>query len=86
MELNDLRKLIDDVDDEILKLFIKRMELVKEVAKEKANKNTSIEHKDRESEILERLRKDCPEELLPYFTKFYDCIFTLSKDFQKEIK
>ena len=84
MDLIKIREEIDKVDNELSKLFIKRMELVREVSKEKAKQSINIEHIDREKEIVARLIKDCPEEFNPYLQKLYDCLFILSKDFQKE--
>lgn len=84
MELNKLREQIDKVDDELVKLFIKRMELVKLVSEEKARQKTNIENKDRENDILTRLKSSCPAELLPSLIRLYENIFEISKDFQKE--
>jgi len=53
--MNELRKEIDLIDEEMLELFLKRMALVKKIAEEKKTMNLPIWNQERESEILSRL-------------------------------
>ena len=53
MDLAEIRKEIDSTDDEILKLFLKRMELCVGVAKYKKENNMPVFQSKREEEILE---------------------------------
>jgi chorismate mutase/prephenate dehydratase len=55
LELKNLRKQIDNIDDEILKLLNKRMEIVKKVGELKNSSNAPIYRPEREKEIIERL-------------------------------
>ncbi|WP_457562502.1 prephenate dehydratase [Caminibacter pacificus] len=50
-----LRKKIDEIDNEILTLLNKRMEIVKEVGELKNNTNAPIYRPEREKEIIQRL-------------------------------
>ena len=54
-ELITLRNNIDGIDDSILELLKKRMEIVDLVGQLKRQNNTVIYHPDREKEIIERL-------------------------------
>ena len=54
-ELEKLRRLIDEIDDEILNLLNKRTNIVLDVAHIKRNKNAKYYSPEREREILERL-------------------------------
>jgi len=54
-ELKKLRKEIDLIDNEILTLLNKRMEIVKKVGKLKNNTNAPIYRPEREKEIIDRL-------------------------------
>ena len=54
-EINDLRKGIDTIDDAILELLSKRMEIVNEIGIIKRGSNSLIYHPDREKEIIDRL-------------------------------
>ena len=56
-ELLKLRKEIDSIDNEILRLLNKRMEIVKKVGELKNNTNAPIYRPEREREIIERLTK-----------------------------
>ena len=53
MELNELRKQINQIDDEILDLFLRRMEVAGQVASYKREHDLPIYQPQREREILE---------------------------------
>ncbi|NPA11521.1 MAG: prephenate dehydratase [Epsilonproteobacteria bacterium] len=55
--LNELRKEIDAIDNEIIKLLNKRMEIVKKVGELKNSSNAPIYRPEREKEIIERLTR-----------------------------
>ncbi|MBM2839438.1 MAG: chorismate mutase [Deltaproteobacteria bacterium] len=57
-DIGELRKKIDDVDDNILELLNRRAELVKEVGKVKVQGNTDFYVPTREKEIYDRLMKN----------------------------
>ncbi|MFM2266380.1 MAG: Chorismate mutase, partial [Bacteroidota bacterium] len=51
MNIPELRDKIDQIDDSILSLLVKRMEFVEEIGKLKRESNAVIYHPDREKEI-----------------------------------
>lgn len=55
MNLQNFRREIDSIDDEILGLLEKRMEIVKRIGKAKLQSNTPIYRPEREKEIIDRL-------------------------------
>ena len=55
MELVELRKNIDRVDNQILSLFLERMELCEQVAEYKREHALPIFNQEREEEILSRM-------------------------------
>lgn len=57
MELQEIRKELDKIDDEILRLFEKRMELCIEVGKDKIRTGKKIYDQEREENKLEVLSK-----------------------------
>ncbi len=57
MDLNEIRVKLDEIDNQVLELFNKRLELVEKVAEYKSRKNESIYRPKREREIIERLKK-----------------------------
>ena len=52
MELSEIRARIDAVDDQMLNLFLERMDLAEEVARYKSAHNLPILNKTREREVL----------------------------------
>ena len=52
MELSELRARIDTVNDEILKLFLERMDLVEQVGEYKKTHHLPVKNRKREREIL----------------------------------
>ena len=58
MELSDIRKQIDEIDSQLLPLFLKRMECSSAVAEYKAEHNLPVLNAQRENEILDRLSKE----------------------------
>ncbi|CAA6812961.1 MAG: Chorismate mutase I (EC / Prephenate dehydratase (EC [uncultured Campylobacterales bacterium] len=56
MDLNELRNSIDDIDNKILELINKRLEVVKNVGLYKAQTKSSIYRPQRENDILSRLK------------------------------
>jgi chorismate mutase / prephenate dehydratase len=57
VELQELRKRIDAVDDQLLSLLNERMEYVKKVGEVKRSQQTIIYRPEREKQILDRLSK-----------------------------
>ncbi len=61
MDLLDLRKQIDDIDEEMIPLLIKRMEISKRVAQYKVERGLPVLNEKREREILDDVHKKCGE-------------------------
>jgi chorismate mutase/prephenate dehydratase len=55
--LNELRKEIDKIDEELLTLLNRRMEIVRKVGEFKNSSNAPIYRPEREKEIIDRLTK-----------------------------
>lgn len=83
MDLKEIREKINEVDDQLLECFIKRMELSYEVAKAKHKEGLIIKNKSREREILDRVTKKAGE-FAPYARLLYSTLFDLSKSYQSE--
>ncbi len=82
MELKALREKIDRIDDEIARLYLSRMEFVKEVAIEKNKLGIGTENTLREKEILNRVTEGAPIELKRYLKQVFEIIFETSKAYQ----
>ena len=84
-DLQSLRNGIDKVDEDIFRLFIKRMELCKMVAEYKKANNMEIFVKSREDEILNEVREKSSEGLESYNEEFFKVLMELSRDYQKTV-
>lgn len=84
MGLEDLRNEIDGIDDEILRLFLKRMETASKVADYKKENNLSTLQKGREREILKRVSEKSGEEMAEYSRLLFSCLMDLSKSYQNK--
>ncbi len=85
MRIDDLRKEIDTIDDEISALYVKRMNCCREIGEEKAKSNASVNVPSRENAILARVTKTVPDELKIYVKQLYDNIFIQSKNYQNAL-
>jgi len=83
MTLEELRKGIDQIDDELLKMLNKRMQFVQEVGRLKQNDGSSIYRPEREREILERLNRQNDGALTPEAIEaIYMEIFAVSRNLE----
>ena len=61
MDLLDLRKQIDEIDEEMIPLLIKRMKISEQVAKYKVKRGLPVLNEQREREILDDVINKCGE-------------------------
>lgn len=85
-DLDKYRSEIDKIDNEMAKLFEKRMNMVLKVADYKKKNNINIFHKNREDEVIKKAisnieNKDYSEEV----TKFFISMMEISKGKQKKV-
>lgn len=84
MELEDLRNQIDAIDDELERLFIKRMAISAQVADYKRERNLPIYVPARERQILHEVGKKAGPEMESYARVLYSMIFELSRSYQNK--
>ena len=85
MELQDIRANIDQIDDELVKLFTRRMDCSAQVAAAKRQSGKTILDHAREREIVNRLTKQAGEAYAPYVNALYSHIFDLSRSYQTRL-
>ncbi len=86
MNIQELRNEIDTINDEMLKLFIKRMEISYLIGKEKQKEGKSVLDRKREEEVLEYVVANSPQNIQNYSIEFFRNIMNLSKQYQEEYK
>ena len=82
MSLEELRKQIDEIDDKISDLYVKRMEICKQIGIEKANQGSAVNVVDREKAVVNRITANKPDEMKRYLKLLYDTVFFQSKNYQ----
>ncbi len=84
--LDDLRKEIDSIDEKIIELYEKRLDVVKDVIEYKIENNIPILDSSRENLMLEKnLKKINNEEYKKYYLDVLKGYLKASKDLQKDI-
>ena len=84
MDLNDIRTQIDAVDEELVRLFVKRMGLSAQVADYKKANNMPIYVPAREREILQDVAQKAGPEMANYTRVLYSMLFELSRSYQSK--
>lgn len=82
MDLSDYRKQIDDVDDQIIRLFQKRMEIVDGIGEYKRSHNVPVNSGSRERDVLTRISKALPPHLEDFGRSLYRSMFDISKAYE----
>ncbi len=85
MELNEIRKNIDAIDDELTALFAKRMDCTRAVAEAKQQTGMPIRDHARERAIVNRLTAQAGDANAPYVRALYSQIFDLSRGCQASL-
>lgn len=84
MELKDLRNQIDEIDDELVHLFTKRMAISAQVADYKKANNIPIHVPARERQILQEVATKAGPDMENYARVLYSMIFELSRSYQSK--
>ena len=84
MNIDELRRQIDSIDDELLNLFENRMEITKEIRQYKKEKGLPIKDPERERIILGRLCKKTRPELAEYVKALFSALIEISVNYQSQ--
>lgn len=85
MDLNEIRDRIDDVDDQLIRLFCERMKLSNEVASYKREKGIPVIDMERERAKRNNIFEKSPEEFKEYLPLLYSVVFDLSRSYQNRL-
>ena len=86
LNLEEIRKEISTINDEMLALFVKRMELSAQVAMyKKANGLPTLDRK-REEAILQKVADNTSEEFRQYAIQLFRTMMDLSKEYQDTLR
>ena len=85
MDIKELRNEIDKLDSEILKLFIRRKELSRDIALWKKTEGKAIFDPVREQEKLSAITIESGEAMEEYSTELWRELMRLSRKYQEQI-
>ncbi|MCQ2776214.1 MAG: chorismate mutase [Bacilli bacterium] len=81
-QLEQYRTEIEQVDDELIKLLIKRMELSKKIGEYKKSNGLSVYDPKREEELKNKNLLKVEEIYKSGYSEIFETILKVSKDFQ----
>lgn len=84
MDLKEIRGKIDEIDNSLVELFVKRMEMSAQVADYKKANNLPIYVPAREREILQEVATKAGPEMSNYTRVLYSMLFELSRSYQRK--
>ena len=85
MELDGLRDKINDLDEQIVKLFVERMQVSAKIAEIKAETNLPVLDQRRENVVLKRVMEMAGVEFVDFAKTLYQTIFYVSRTYQSGI-
>ncbi len=85
MDLEKIREQIDAIDTEIIKLFCRRMDVVKSVAEFKIANDMPVLRPEREKAILKRVRTETGEEYGDYAVDLFENMMRVSREMQQKL-
>ena len=80
-----LRREIDAIDEDLVRLFIKRLGLMRRVAEAKRTGGLAVCDPAREKEILDRVATEAGADYAESAVKFFSTLFDISKARQRTI-
>ncbi len=84
MDLKDLRAEIDEIDDQLVNLFVQRMNISAKVADYKKQNNLPIHIPSREREKMQDVAEKAGPEMANYTRVLYSMLFELSRSYQSK--
>ena len=85
MDITDYRKQIDEIDDQMVELFARRMAVASEIARYKQEKGLPVLDAGRERAKLNDVCAKAPAELRDYTSVLYSSLFELSRSYQSQL-
>ena len=84
MNLEECRKEIDSIDKELVALFVRRMNVAKDVAEYKRATGKAVYDSERERWLLEKVEENAGDEFGDYARRLYSSILELSRNYQSK--
>ena len=82
MKIEEYRKQIARIDEEILRLFLERMEVSGKIGSYKKERGLPVRVPEVEEQKIRRMVEESPEELKAYIPRLFSTLFELSRSYQ----
>lgn len=86
MDIEEARRIINEVDEQLVPLFIRRMKASEQIAAYKSKNGMPTRDMAREQEIMDRVSLGAEEALKPYVRELYGVLFSLSRRYQDQLR
>lgn len=84
MDIEELRKRIDETDEKIVRLFEERLKIAAEIADYKKENGLPVFDSEREKSVVEKVTSKAGDEYAPYIKNLYEAIFKVSRSYQRK--
>jgi len=84
VDLNALREEIDKIDDQLIELYCRRMEIVAKVADYKIANKLPVYHAEREKAIIQKVREKAGKQYADGAAELFQTMMDISKNSQNE--
>lgn len=85
VDIKNLRNEIDSIDDELVRLFEKRMTIASKVAEYKRENGIAVSDRSREREVMNKVTASVPPEFVNHVKSLYQTIFDVSCSYQRTL-
>ena len=85
MEINELRESINEIDEQLVRLFCERLEAAKRIAEYKKENSLPVLDREREKTVLDKVSDLADDGKEEYVRELYQMIFELSRNCQQEL-
>lgn len=85
MDLSDYRIKIDEIDEQLTRLFTQRMEVAADIARYKQENGLPVLDSSREKKKLLSVAESVPEQTRDYTLSLYSLLFELSRSYQTRL-
>jgi monofunctional chorismate mutase len=83
--MDEFRKEINNIDEQLLSLFERRMEIAGEIGRYKKENALPIQDAERERAVLRRMREKAKPETAEYVEPLFQSLMEMSRDYQARI-
>ena len=82
--LEESRMIINETDEQLVKLFERRFAAVRQVLEYKKENHLPVLDAAREAYLIAKRESEVSEELRPYFREFYEALLASSRRYQSD--